>query len=184
MFKALIKFIYAHCTNLIDKIAHKEDGQALPIALAVLALGTMVIGPFLSHAGTTLRSSGQYQQLINENYACEAGVEQAIWALTYGDLTDQFSKAGSSLSYELRETVNSLPVAITITFTKSKDTKSDNKPAENSGKGKGQQKDKKNDKTGVINTYIIASSAGNTMISSTVNIENDLISVINWDIGP
>lgn len=184
MFKALIKCIYARCTNLIDKNAHQQNGQALPVALAVLALGTMVIGPFLSHAGTALRSSGQYQQIIDENYACEAGVEQAIWALTYGDLAGKLSEAGSSLSYELRDKVNSLPVAVTITLTQTEDTESETKPGKSGDKGKGQTKGKGNAKTGFINSYVIDSRAGKAIISSTVKIENSRITIVDWDILP
>jgi hypothetical protein len=98
VFKAPIKSIYARCHNLIGRLLHQQKGQVLPIALAVLALGTLVIGPFLSHAGTTLKSSGQYQQIIEESYACEAGVEQAIWALTYNGLGEELSEVGSGLS--------------------------------------------------------------------------------------
>jgi hypothetical protein len=116
VFKAPIKSIYARCHNLIGRLLHQQKGQVLPIALAVLALGTLVIGPFLSHAGTTLKSSGQYQQIIEESYACEAGVEQAIWALTYNGLGEELSEVGSSLNYTLSGAVNSKNSVIGISF--------------------------------------------------------------------
>lgn len=92
-----------------------EGGQALPIALAALALGTLVVAPFLSHASTTLIGSGAYGSLINENYAADAGVEHAIWSLTDTSLASQLTNPGDSCSYPLSYQVNSFTPGINIT---------------------------------------------------------------------
>ena len=59
----------------------EEHGQALPLALFALSIGTLVISPFLSHAGSSLTGSRIYGQAISEQYSCDAGVEWALWKL-------------------------------------------------------------------------------------------------------
>jgi hypothetical protein len=67
-----------------------EKGQALPLAIVALAgLGDL--------------------------YACDAGVEHAIWSLTSGGLAGAFSGPGDQLSYQLDEAVNGRTVTVTIT---------------------------------------------------------------------
>jgi len=61
---------------------NSERGQALPLALLVLAAGTLIIAPFLSHASSNLIGSRIYGQVITEQYSCDAGVEWGLWRLT------------------------------------------------------------------------------------------------------
>jgi len=60
---------------------NSERGQALPLALLVLAAGTLIIAPFLSHASSNLIGSRIYGQVITEQYSCDAGVEWGLWRL-------------------------------------------------------------------------------------------------------
>ena len=60
---------------------NSEKGQALPLALLALAIGTLVIAPFLGHASSSLIGSRIYGQAITEQYSCDAGVEWALWRL-------------------------------------------------------------------------------------------------------
>jgi hypothetical protein len=159
MLKALIQSVYARCRDLTRLIVQQQNGQALPIALAVLALGTLVIGPFLSHASTTLKSSGQYKQSINETYACEAGVEQVFWALTNDNLDKKMTKAGDSLSYTLAEKINNLGVDVTVTFLG---------PS----------------KSGSANAYHVLARAGGSSISSNIDQEKGVLKVTSWDVQP
>ncbi len=64
-----IKCIYGQYSRKLIKYLAHESGQALPIVLAVLSLGALVIGPFLSHASTSLARSDDYERIINETYA-------------------------------------------------------------------------------------------------------------------
>ena len=64
---------------------NSEKGQTFPLALIALALGSLVISPFLSHANTLLIGSGIYEQAITEKYSADAGVEYAIWSLQSGE---------------------------------------------------------------------------------------------------
>ena len=92
-----------------------EKGQALPLVLLALGIGTLVIAPFLGHASSNLIGSRIYGQAITEQYSCDTGVEHAIWSLTNGDLAAQLPSAGDSTSYQLSETVNGVSPSITVT---------------------------------------------------------------------
>jgi len=107
-------------------LAAAEHGQALPIVLAILVIGSLVIGPFLNYAGTNLIASRNYQQIINENYAAEAGVEQAIWQLDYDNLAGDIPDPGDHTSYVLPDSVNNLYPSITVTLSSSEHGGTDN----------------------------------------------------------
>jgi hypothetical protein len=94
---------------------NSEKGQALPLSILALALGTMVITPFLGHASSSLTGSRVYEQGISEGYSSDAGVEHAIWNLTKGSLAEQLTEPGDSLTYQLSETVNGIAPSITVT---------------------------------------------------------------------
>jgi hypothetical protein len=91
-----------------------ERGQALVITLILVALGGVVITPFLSHVGTSLIGSQVYRESITRQYSGDAGVEHAIWDLTYGDLATQLPSIGDSISYELGEMINGYIPDITV----------------------------------------------------------------------
>lgn len=65
---------------------NRQKGQALPLAIMALALGTLVITPFLGHASSSLTGSRLYEQGITELYSCDSGIEYAIWSLQNGEL--------------------------------------------------------------------------------------------------
>lgn len=65
---------------------NSEKGQALPLAILALTIGTLVITPFLGHASSNLIGSRVYEQSLTELYSCDAGVEYAIWGLQSGTL--------------------------------------------------------------------------------------------------
>ncbi len=58
-----------------------EKGQVLPLVLLALAIGSVVVTPFVGHAGSSLIGSRIYRQAITEQYSCDAGVEWALWRL-------------------------------------------------------------------------------------------------------
>lgn len=60
---------------------NSQKGQAMPLAILALALGTLVITPFLSHASSNLIGSSIYEQGITELYSCDSGIEWALWRL-------------------------------------------------------------------------------------------------------
>jgi len=91
-----------------------EKGQALVIILVLAAFGILVITPFLGHAGTGLIGSRLYGEGLSQQYSSDAGVEHAIWDLTYDDLADQIPNPGDDVSYQLGETINGIIPDITV----------------------------------------------------------------------
>ncbi len=98
-----------------DDRMRKEKGHALPIALAALAVGTLLVMPFLHITGTGNAASRVYGGSGSERYASEAGVEDAIWRLTNGDLAGQLPTAGASVSYSLGYAVNGIVPQVSVT---------------------------------------------------------------------
>jgi hypothetical protein len=92
-----------------------QKGQALPLAMAALAIGVLLIVPFLSHAGTSLISSRVYSGSVTSRSASDAGVEHAIWGLTRGTLASQIPNPGDSTTYNLAEQLNGLSTTVTVT---------------------------------------------------------------------
>lgn len=89
---------------------NSEKGQALPLALAALAVGMLVIAPFLGHASSNLIGSRVYGQVMSEQYSADAGVEYAIWNLQSGE-----SEVPEGGELELPEfTINNKTVNVTI----------------------------------------------------------------------
>jgi len=70
--------------QFLRQIVGGEQGQALPIVLALLALGGLVIAPNLDYAATNLNSSRAIEQNIYGLYAADASVEDALWCLDNG----------------------------------------------------------------------------------------------------
>jgi len=93
-----------------------EKGQALPIVLILVAFGGLVMAPFLGQASSSLIGSRIYGTAISEQYSSDAGVEQAIWDLTYDDLADQLTYPGDSTSYQLGEAINGIAPDITVSM--------------------------------------------------------------------
>ncbi len=96
---------------------NSEKGVVLPLVLAVMAVGTLLLAPFLSQASTTLMSANDYGQSISAQYAADAGVEHAVWDLLYDDLATRFSAPGDSFNYQLGESVNGIAPDITVTLS-------------------------------------------------------------------
>jgi hypothetical protein len=93
----------------------EEKGQALLLALIALAVGALLISPFLTRVSTSLIASRTSEESLAELYSCDAGAEDAIWNLTYSDLaTALLTTPGDSISYSLNQSVNDLTPYITI----------------------------------------------------------------------
>jgi hypothetical protein len=79
-----------------------EKGQALPIVLALLAIGGLTIAASLNYATTSLNASRILQEDMKGVYAADAGVEDVLWCLGHG----------ISPSQQLPENVNQMEVTI------------------------------------------------------------------------
>jgi len=87
-----------------------EKGQALPMALVILGLGALMIAPFLGHVSANLIGSRIYGEIVEEQYAADAGIELGVWHLLSGTTT---VPEGGQVELSAF-TLNSTPVNITI----------------------------------------------------------------------
>ena len=63
------------------EIRKGEAGQALPVMLVLLALGSLLIIPSLNYASTSLKTVEVAEKNIEGLYAADAGVEDALWRI-------------------------------------------------------------------------------------------------------
>ena len=120
------------------------------MVMIAIALGALVIPPFLNNAGTSLMGARSYRQTMEEQYAADSGAEHAIWGLKYGGYSSGFNKVGDMLDYSLGESVNGLQVDVEIT------------------------------KTGEPSTYSIASEAGSRTLSVSASVNSTALEIFNW----
>lgn len=59
----------------------QESGRSLPAALITLAVGSMLLTPFLSFVSTRSLGTRAATETFNEQYASDAGIEFGIWSL-------------------------------------------------------------------------------------------------------
>ena len=64
-------------------IFRRQDGQVLPVALVLLALGAFLVVPVIILMTTNLNANLQVDTANLELYAADAGVEQVLWHLRY-----------------------------------------------------------------------------------------------------
>ena len=70
--------------RLLKRSWRSEKGQALPIVLALLAIGGLTIAVNLNYATTNLKGGGIVREDVKGIYAASAGVENVLWALKGG----------------------------------------------------------------------------------------------------
>lgn len=89
------------------KVVSGESGRALLWALVVLGIGALLIPPLLASISTNLFVTRAVEESLKEQYAADAGVEQAIFLMSMGDYTLGESFGTPAL-------VNNLLVSVTI----------------------------------------------------------------------
>jgi len=90
-----------------------ESGQALLLALLVLAVGVMLVGGFLYYVSTSQLASREARQQTVERYAADGGVEHAMWRLLHEDGFTETVVTDSPVTYPI--TINGQTVLITVT---------------------------------------------------------------------
>jgi len=106
--------------KLLKRIHKKENGQVLIIVLILLLLGGLMIPPLLGFMNTGIRAGQVHDKKMDEVYAADAGVEDAIFNIITPDAphyaglqalaeTESYTYPSGSLN------VNGLPADVTIT---------------------------------------------------------------------
>ncbi len=94
----------------LSEVKRGESGQVLPVVLIMMALGGLLIVPSLDYVSTSLNAGEIVEEKVEGLYAAEAGVEDALWKLKYGEeLTFPYS-------YQLTG-INGMSVSVVIDET-------------------------------------------------------------------
>lgn len=98
-------------------LIRSEQGRSLPAALIALAVGSLLLTPFLSFVSSRSLGTTAAAETFQEQYAADAGIEFGIWTL----LNDPTTKAqvdaagGTPVSISFPETINGQNPSLTIT---------------------------------------------------------------------
>ncbi|MBN1191935.1 MAG: hypothetical protein JXA46_19440 [Dehalococcoidales bacterium] len=179
MKEGLIRSICVRPGSEMLRRTANERGQALPIVLGILALGTMVVSPFLGHASASLISTQSYKEMLCEQYSADAGVEEAIWRLVEDDLSSQIPEVNDRTTYTMSGEINGIQPVVTVTRiscennVKHKDKGKDEDKAKDGKKYQDSDKDNRS-------VFHIKSLAGSTAISAGVSIEDGVTVIDTW----
>ena len=88
--------------RLLKQFLSSEKGQALPVVLALLAIGGLTIAVSLNYATTSLKGSRILEEDMKGVYTAGAGVEHVLWSLGNG----------ISPSTQLPENINQMAVTM------------------------------------------------------------------------
>jgi len=67
--------------TIVKRLIRDEKGQVLIMALILLIVGGLIIAPLLGLMSTGLLAGQVYEKKMDELYAADAGVEDAIWKI-------------------------------------------------------------------------------------------------------
>lgn len=86
-------------------MAREEGGKILIMALVLLVVGALLLTPLLGLMSTGLTAGQVYEKKMAALYACDAGIDDAIWRLVYTwDRLDD--------PYDLPQRVNGMDVTV------------------------------------------------------------------------
>ncbi|HEY93186.1 MAG TPA: polymer-forming cytoskeletal protein [Dehalococcoidia bacterium] len=76
--------------NLLKEINKEESGQTFILVLILLLLGGLIIASLLGFMSTGLTVGRVYEERMDELYAADSGVEDALWHIKYKKLATLF----------------------------------------------------------------------------------------------
>ena len=106
--------------KILKEMNRKESGQALILVLILLLLGGLIIAPLMAFMSTGLIAGQVYEERMDELYATDAGVEDAVFNIIdsdapfYQDLQG-LDEGGDPCEYTLTDTINEETVNVTVT---------------------------------------------------------------------
>ena len=81
------------------RLTGASPGQALPLALVALAVGTLLVSPFLADVSVNLLAGRRTDENIVRYYSAEAGIEWGLWRLKNNPLlTTEETYTGTPLA--------------------------------------------------------------------------------------
>ena len=97
------------------KLLKSESGVILPMAMILLLAGSILIVPLLNSVSTGLLISQRIGLADTGDYSGDAGIEDAIWDLTFDDLADDIPDEDDSTTYDTGTPINGDMVNVTVT---------------------------------------------------------------------
>jgi hypothetical protein len=104
----------------VNRLTRDEKGQALVGTLLLLLVGLLILTPTLDFMGTGIMGGHIYEQKIDEIYAADSGVEDALWNIR-NDFVEALLGGGyneydysTPYDYPYVLSVNDLDVVVTI----------------------------------------------------------------------
>lgn len=110
--------------TLIKLVFLSEHGRSLPAALIALAVGSMLMAPFLSFVSSRARGTRAADQNLKSLYTADAGIEYGVWSLIHdsdfradvdsqtGFFIDRVFPYGPVNDYDPEVKVKALPIGI------------------------------------------------------------------------
>ena len=99
----------------LRRLLRSEKGQALPIVLVLLLLGSLMVVPLLEYLGNGLKAGQVHEDRTAELYAGDAGVEDAAHKIINSYAPLQTLGDDDFYTYSLSDPVNNVSVNVTIT---------------------------------------------------------------------
>ena len=154
----------------MKKLFKGEHGHVLVLVLALIALGlgSVLVTPYLHSVSTNLLASRYYSEDVSEQNALDAGIEDTIWNLLYGDFdTTVLTANGDSTIYSLDDPVNGISPQITVTRSDSSIASDDFESGDSSGG------------TGWINDWSTSEDAGDSDSVTGISSAGDTLFIVD-----
>jgi hypothetical protein len=100
--------------KLLKNIFSSEDGFVLPIALALLMIGSLLVIPSSALTQTALIANITTDEITKSTYAADAGVEYALWQIANNNDSLVFPEIGQQVAVPFSDVVNQKEVALAI----------------------------------------------------------------------
>jgi hypothetical protein len=108
--------------KLLKEILKTQKGQALPMVLILMGISGLILAPLLSYMSSGLKAGETYEQIAEEFYAADAGIEDGLWHIKYDlleDLLTGYERYNYNYEYEYPPSyplnVNDIDVDVSIT---------------------------------------------------------------------
>ena len=98
----------------MKRLIRDERGAAMVLALILLVVGGLIIAPLMGFMSTGLIAGEVYERRMDELYAADAGVEDAIWRIQQGDVP--VCPGDPYWSYTIPDVVNGKSIEVSIEY--------------------------------------------------------------------
>src|SRR3972149_8870243 len=92
----------------------KEAGQALPLVLILLLFGGLTVPPLLAYISTALKSGSAVERRVQELYAADSGIEDAVYKIDSGTAADMTYYVDNQSPLGTPDIINGKQVQVTI----------------------------------------------------------------------